>query len=179
MKTKRFASLVAIAMIGFISLAAQSVRAQNSNVADALASAAAQVPACFEKTLREFVKMAAEDQDLWALLSKHQLALDYAIPALGLRCYISFADGTVTGSFGQPPRRCELAFVSDAATLDRFLRGEDCQSEMQVSVQLSLVRKIALKRDLKQYRAAFARIYAAASARILESDSLLAKSAPR
>ena len=127
----------------------------------------------FEKTLREFVSRAAKDSALSALLAKHQITLQYTIADLGVQCYVGFDGKKVVGQFGKPTRPSELVFVSDAKTLDRILRGEDC--EMDVTVHLSLLRKLSLRRDLTQIRTALARVYLAVCDDSGNKQMLLAK----
>ena len=135
----------------------------------------AQAAAAFEPALREFLKLGAADHALTSLLSKHRLLLEYTIADRGLHCYLGFADGKIVGDFGEPSKRAELAFVSSSGTLDRLLRGEDCQSEADVKVHLDLLGKIALKRDLKLLRAALARVYGAACDNVSSPGSGLAR----
>jgi hypothetical protein len=148
---------------------------QDANRTTISASAQAQTPVAFERTLREFLTSAAKDQAVVSLLSKHRLTLEYTIPEAGLHCYIGFDDGKVMSAFGQPPRRSELVFVSNARALDKLLHGEDSPSGMQVSVHLSLFRKLSLKRDLKQIRSALTRVYTAACEKVTAGPTMLAK----
>lgn len=152
-----------------------SASAQNTILTNRFDSGAPTDSEIFERTLRQFVKMAAKDQTVCSLLSKHAVTLEYTVSDHGLRCYVGFNGKTVESGFGKPARPPELEFQSTAQTLDRVLRGEDEQSDMQVSVHLSLVRKISLKLDLKQIRSALARVYTNASDTVTSRNTMLAQ----
>jgi hypothetical protein len=81
----------------------------------------------------------------------------------------------VESGFGKPAHPPELVFQSTAQTLDRVLRNQDGQSDMQVSIHLSLVRKISLKLDLKQIRSALARVYTTASDKVTNGRIMIAQ----
>src|SRR5437763_2322619 len=165
-----------LTLMGLAHLLAPTAFGQTlSQTKTSAADIAASAPATFERTLREFVKMAAADPMVGALLSKHRVVMEYTVADLDLHCYVGFAEGKVVGAFGQPARQSELDFVSNAGTLDRLLRGEDCQSEMQVSVHLDLLRKLSLKRDLKRLRAALVHVYAIARETVSSRAGLLAE----
>lgn len=166
--TKRTCTLIAIALalnnlLHSSALAQSAARTRSTNPTQS----------AFESTLREFVSLAAKDVALSSLLAKHRIALEYTITDLGLQCFVGFDGEKVVGAFGKPERRSELVFVSDSKTLYRVLRGEDC--EMDVAVHLNLLRKLSLKRDLKEIRSALARVYELACEKAVAIDSRLAQ----
>lgn len=165
-----FVTTLAITL--FLSTKACSQGAILTNHSDTVVPPA---PGVFEKTLREFVKMAAEDQSLCSLLSKHAVTLEYTVSDCGLQCFVGFNGKSVESGFGKPAHPPELVFQSTAQTLDRVLRNQDGQSDMRVSIHLSLVRKISLKLDLKQIRSALARVYTTASDKVTNGRIMIAQ----
>lgn len=119
-----------------------------------------------EKTLREFVKLAAADQELGAFLSKSKLMIEYRISDSELKLHLGFDGAKIVSAFGQAPHPAELSFASDARTLDRVLRGGPADSKFTTSIRLSLARKIGLARNREMLLAQLSRVYAQANANI-------------
>lgn len=113
----------------------------------------------FKTHLTEFLAEVTKDKTICALLTKHEMTLSYHISDQNVRCYIGFINGKIQASYGEPATKSELSFVSPSKTLDRLFRGEDCTNEMQVTVDLNLRRKLALRHDIKPLREAMARVY--------------------
>jgi len=117
--------------------------------------------ASFISTLRQFVTEAGKDDAIRSLITKHKLTVEYTVSDMHTRFYMCFADGNFCTGFGAAPHDCNLFFVSSARVLEQFLRGDDCNSDMNITTHLSLASKIKLRKDLKTLRAALARVYAA------------------
>jgi hypothetical protein len=179
MKTRRhnftLASLITLLQLGTLfepsALAADSNQPTNTHPAGSSGA--------FECSLRQFIKLAPADPALCALLSKHRIALQYEIKDLGLDCYLGFEAGKVVGAFGKSARLSELVFVSDSRTMDKVLRGDNGKADMEVDVNLDLLRKLSLRKDLKQIRAALARVYAEACQAAAKPATLLAQQEAR
>ncbi len=146
---RNFAVATMVTLLRIISLCSPTVLAQEVSVAQAE----------FTNNLAQFVAHVAEDKGVCALLSKHQITLAYHIKDQNIDCYVGFINGKVQAAYGRPSTKTDLVFVSSSKTLDRLFRGEDCVNEMNVTVELSLGRKLALKRDIKPLREAMARVY--------------------
>ena len=117
-----------------------------------------------QQVLEEFVKLAAADETLVSLLAKHRLTLQCTLTDLRLDFYIGFDGVKVVGGVGRSPRPCDLALVSDSAALDKWLRGDENVSGMDVVAHLNLLRKVSLQRDLNALRKALTRVYTRACA---------------
>jgi hypothetical protein len=167
-----FAPLMTLALTFSLTTTAPGQGSMPTNHAD---SAAPRGSAAFEQTLQEFTKMAAKDQTLCALLSKHAVTFEYSVSDYGLQCHLGSNGKTVDIGLDKPAHAPEIVVQSTAATLDRFLRGQDSQSDMKVSVNLGLMRKIMLKADLQQIRSAVARIYSNASDKVTQANLVIAQ----
>lgn len=182
MKTK----LNCVLAIGLVaagsSLAAEPLTNQDAtfNLANAAAvSAINSVPTkatvnTRKQVFEEFVKLAAADETLVSLLANHRLSLQYTLRDLGLDFYIAFDGSKIVGGVGQPPRPCDLVFVSNSVALDKLLRGDEDVPGMDVVVHLNLLRKLSLKRDLKALRKALTEVYTRACANAKHSGYELA-----
>ena len=123
-------------------------------------------PSAVHTTLRLFLDMAARDPVVTSLLGKHKLLLQYSIRDLRLECYVGSDGKRAVAAFGRPARKAEVVFVSDAGALDSLLRDVGGEADTQMTVDLNIVRKIKLLKDLKPIRAALARVYKAACERV-------------
>jgi hypothetical protein len=138
------------------------------------ASSKLEAPAGFEKTLRLFLALAAEDQTLRSLLAKHRLTLQYGIRDIGLDCFVGFNGSNVVATIGRCAKP-DICLVSDAATLDQALRSGKSQSQMQVTTHMGLVRKFKLSKDLDAILGALSRAYVLAGQKAQMEPTALAQ----
>ena len=115
-----------------------------------------------EKTLGEFVKLAATDAKLTTFLCTNKLLIEYRISDSELTIFLGLDGDKMVSAFGQPPHPAELTMISDAQTLDRVLRGESTDLKLTVSLRLSLARKLELSRNRATLREHLSRVYSQA-----------------
>jgi hypothetical protein len=156
-----------VLLLGLGGLSQQRAQGQTLSPTAGSNSVTAPISTQFEQQLRLLLQMATADPVLEALLTKHQLTLQYSVSDLGLNLYVGFNGVRMVGAFGLPAQRPQLLLVSDAVTLHRLLSGEFCDSEMKVTVHLGLRRKLRLSRDLEQIQAALTRVYTRACRGVL------------
>ncbi len=133
-----------------------------------------------ESTLRAFVKLAATDAELSGLLATNHLLIEYRLSDSERTLYFGLDGGKMVSAFGQPPHPAELTVVSDAQTLDRFLRGESVDAKLTLHLHLSLSRKIELARNRAALMAHISRIYTLAGSHVFsEKPTLVAQSVSR
>ena len=171
LRTRTF-SLIAGAFLA--ALAPSVSNGQNND--ERFGSAASPEPPAkpLERVLRQYVAKAAADSELRALLLKHNITLQYTVHGSGMEFYLAVDKKSIRGDFGKPPHAPELAFASDAATLERFLLGAPGDLDIRVTVSMNFIRKLSLKKDFGCIRDALIRVYKSTVATPAPGPALLA-----
>ncbi len=97
-----------------------------------------------EQTLKEFVSLANADTNLRSLLLETKVMLEYRGPDSQFTLHLGVSEGQYVAGLGRAAKPAEITFRCDLKTLDRVLRGECSDEELQAEVRLGFFKKLGL-----------------------------------
>jgi hypothetical protein len=113
-----------------------------------------------QRMLKTLIERCKTDPELVELVKKQKIILQYTLDDLGMDFHFGFRNGGIIGDFGAPKEKAaEVHLNSTTEIFSGILLGRKDLKEATTELNLSLIRKLKLAKDMPKIGAELKRLY--------------------